>query len=188
MEQILHHLECPKCWFYPSIKTFSGILSGAGFFPSTVSPEKTWLEDDFSCFEILGTHFQSILQSFRTLKTSTYTNHIPHVLVFRNPIYIYIYKSIYIIIYLYINIYICSQAPFHVPYGRWCFLFLAPIDAREDTTIGNVVPPKVEAKDPASNSCTNGDHQVVEHHVEHCMERFHPRGKHALGGWAGPRF
>ena len=61
-----------------------------------------------------------------------------------------------------------------MPYGRWCFLFLAPIDAREDTTIGNVVPPKVEAKDPASNSCTNGDHQVVEHHVEHCMERFHP--------------
>ena len=31
------HLGCPKCWFDPSIKTFSGILSGAGFFPSTVS-------------------------------------------------------------------------------------------------------------------------------------------------------
>ena len=36
MEKFLHHLGCPKCWFYPSIKTFSGILSGAGFFPSTV--------------------------------------------------------------------------------------------------------------------------------------------------------
>ena len=35
-KQILHHLGCPKCWFYPSIKTFSGILSGAGFFPTTV--------------------------------------------------------------------------------------------------------------------------------------------------------
>ena len=33
-----------------------------------------------------------------------------------------------------------------MPHGRWCFLFLAPIDAREDTTTGNVVPPKVEAK------------------------------------------
>ena len=32
MEKILHHLRCPKCIFYSSIKTFSGIVSGAGFF------------------------------------------------------------------------------------------------------------------------------------------------------------
>ena len=36
MAEILHHLGCPKCWFYPSIKTFSGILSGARFQPPTV--------------------------------------------------------------------------------------------------------------------------------------------------------
>ncbi len=35
-KKILHHFGCPKCWFYPSIKTFSGIPSGAGLFPSTV--------------------------------------------------------------------------------------------------------------------------------------------------------
>ena len=48
MEKILHHLWCPKCWLYPYIKTFSGIRSGAGFFPSTVfqalknSPNNLW--------------------------------------------------------------------------------------------------------------------------------------------------
>ena len=26
---------CPECWFYPTIKLFWGIQSGAGFFPST---------------------------------------------------------------------------------------------------------------------------------------------------------
>ena len=31
MANIRHHLGCPKCWFYTSIKTFWGILSGAGF-------------------------------------------------------------------------------------------------------------------------------------------------------------
>ena len=30
-----NHLGCPKCWFYPSIKTFSGIPSGAGFPPNS---------------------------------------------------------------------------------------------------------------------------------------------------------
>ena len=37
MEKILHHLGCPKRWFYTSIKTFWGIPSGAGFFLSTLS-------------------------------------------------------------------------------------------------------------------------------------------------------
>jgi len=32
MEKILHHLGCPKCWFYTSLKTFWGIPSVAGFF------------------------------------------------------------------------------------------------------------------------------------------------------------
>ena len=41
MEKVLHRLVCPKCIFYTSIKTFSGILGGAGFFPSTVSPFNT---------------------------------------------------------------------------------------------------------------------------------------------------
>ena len=36
MEKNLHHLGCSKCWFYTSIKTFWGIPSAAGFFPSTV--------------------------------------------------------------------------------------------------------------------------------------------------------
>ena len=31
MEKILHHLGCPKCWFYSSIKTFWCIPSGAEF-------------------------------------------------------------------------------------------------------------------------------------------------------------
>ena len=35
-EKILHHSGCPKCSFYPSIKTFSGILNVFTFFPSTV--------------------------------------------------------------------------------------------------------------------------------------------------------
>ena len=43
MEKILHHLGCPKSWLYTSIKTFWGIPSGAGIFPSTV-----FLFDEFS--------------------------------------------------------------------------------------------------------------------------------------------
>ena len=37
MEKSLHHLGCPKCWFYTSFKAFWGIPSGAGFQPSTVT-------------------------------------------------------------------------------------------------------------------------------------------------------
>ena len=41
MEKILPRLGCPKRIFNSSIKTLSGIASGVGFFPSTVSYEKT---------------------------------------------------------------------------------------------------------------------------------------------------
>ena len=54
MEKILHHLGCPKCWFYPSIKTFSGILSGAGFFPSTVAIRKRIHHNQCSMFRLEG--------------------------------------------------------------------------------------------------------------------------------------
>ena len=36
MEKILHHLRCPKRSWYCYKKCISGIVSGAGFFPSTV--------------------------------------------------------------------------------------------------------------------------------------------------------
>ena len=37
MEKIPHHVRCPKRSWYRYTKYISGILSGAGFFPSTVS-------------------------------------------------------------------------------------------------------------------------------------------------------
>jgi len=40
MEKILHRLGCPKSIFMSNIKPFSGIISGAGCFPSTVWPHR----------------------------------------------------------------------------------------------------------------------------------------------------
>ena len=37
MEKILYHSRCPKCIFHNNIKTFSVIVSGAGFFPSAIA-------------------------------------------------------------------------------------------------------------------------------------------------------
>ena len=44
MEKILHHLGCPKYWFYTSFKSFWGIPSGAGFQPSTVTPSISFVK------------------------------------------------------------------------------------------------------------------------------------------------
>ena len=42
IEKILHHLGCPKCSFYPSIKTFSGIRNVFIFFSiNRISPKQT---------------------------------------------------------------------------------------------------------------------------------------------------
>ena len=42
IEKILHHLGCPKCSFYPSIKTFSGILNVFIFLSiNRISPKQT---------------------------------------------------------------------------------------------------------------------------------------------------
>ena len=41
MEKILHHLGCPKTSWYWDKTNISGILSGAGFFPSTVRKNDT---------------------------------------------------------------------------------------------------------------------------------------------------
>ena len=41
MEKILHRLGYPKRIFYSSIKTFSGIASGAGFFPVACTTSRT---------------------------------------------------------------------------------------------------------------------------------------------------
>ena len=47
MEKILHHLWCPKRFFYGAKKLFSGIVSGAGFFPSTVSSKNNLFPTTF---------------------------------------------------------------------------------------------------------------------------------------------
>ena len=44
MENILHNLGCPKRSWYRYKTNIWGILSSAGFFPSTVVPENGWLE------------------------------------------------------------------------------------------------------------------------------------------------
>ena len=55
--KILHHLWCPKFFFYGAEKWFSGVVGGAGFFPSTVLKKKIFKEIKK---DLYGSIFQSI--------------------------------------------------------------------------------------------------------------------------------
>ena len=63
MEKILHHLGCLKCWFYPSIKRFSGILSGAGH--HSLSSWQIWIHFNHLPSILEWDHLNHLLEGLR---------------------------------------------------------------------------------------------------------------------------
>ena len=82
-------LGCPKCSFYPGIKTFSGILNGAGLFPSTVwwfMYEKTFT---------VHIHWHTYAYNYPSIKT-TFTKYIYiYIHTVKVCVYVYIYTIVY---------------------------------------------------------------------------------------------